>query len=345
MKLPLRSLAVALASLTVVLPAAFAQVTISTVSVGDVGNANDSTGYGNVDYRYNIGVYEVTISQYTAFLNAVAKTDTYNLWNPSMGSDLNIAGISRSGLSGSYSYTVLGSGNRPVTYVSWFDAARFVNWLQNGQPVGAQGPGTTETGTYTLLGATSGVGFTRNATAIYSLPSENEWYKAAYYQPAAQGGDVDNYWLYPTRDNAIPNSRNAGNGGPTDPNSANFFRDDGIANGYNGGYAINNSLTAPAGNALMDVGTYSLASSYYGTFDQGGNVWEWTDGVSGSLRVIRGGSWSGSESTLRATTRSTFFPANENSIIGFRVVVPEPGVAGLLSTGLVLLALRRRRAR
>jgi hypothetical protein len=139
-----------------ILPSAISAlaVTIDTVPVGDVGNANDSGNlYGGVAYGYSIGKYEVTVGQYTAFLNAVAATDTYGLYNPSMATDLNIAGIARPGTSGSYSYSVIGSPNHPATYVSWGDAARFSNWLNNGQPMGAQNAGTTEDGAYTLNGA------------------------------------------------------------------------------------------------------------------------------------------------------------------------------------------------
>lgn len=159
------------------------QVTIPTVTVGDVGNPADSTGYGAVSYVYNISVTEVSVAQYTAFLNAVAAADTYNLYNPNMASNLNVVGITRSGSSGSYTYAVSGSGNRPVTYVSWFDAARFANWLANGQPMGAQDNATTENGAYSLFGATSGVSFTKNSinpntseATTYWIPSEDEWY-------------------------------------------------------------------------------------------------------------------------------------------------------------------------
>lgn len=139
-------------------------ITIDMVTIGNPSNANDTTGYGGVSYIYNIGTAEVSLFQYAAFLNAVAATDTYNLYNGTyMGNNANIAGISRSGSSGNYSYSVLGTGARPVTYVSWFDAARFVNWMANGQPVGAQGNGTTENGAYSLFGAISGVGFSKNA--------------------------------------------------------------------------------------------------------------------------------------------------------------------------------------
>ena len=153
-----------------------AQISLSTVTIGNAGNAADSTtGYGAVGYSYNIGTTEVTLTQYTAFLNAVAATDTYGLYNTSLGTDLNIKGIVRSGSSGAFSYAVSGSGARPVTYVSWYDAARFTNWLGNGQPTGLQTSGTTETGAYTLTGNTGNP--TKNGGASYWVPSEDEWYK------------------------------------------------------------------------------------------------------------------------------------------------------------------------
>src|SRR3954469_4561908 len=105
-------------------------ITIDTVPVGDVGNPNDpATGnlYGGVNYAYNIGKYEVTVGQYTAFLNAVARTDTYGLYVTLMATDLNVAGIARSGASGSYSYSVIGSPNHPIAWVNWGNAARFAN--------------------------------------------------------------------------------------------------------------------------------------------------------------------------------------------------------------------------
>lgn len=318
-------------------------VTIDTVPVGNAGNANDpTTGYGAVGYDYRIGKHEVTLNQYAAFLNAVGKADTYGLYSTSMSTVPQIAGISRSGVSGSYLYSVIGSGNRPVTYVSWFDSARFVNWLHNGQPIGAQAAGTTETGAYNLNGALSGI-ISRTASATYSLPNENEWYKAAYHQPASQGGDSDDYWLYPTANNAIPNSRSASG---SDANSANFFRNDSIANGFNGGYAVNNSTTFPTGNALTDVGTFSLADSFYGTFDQGGNVGEWNNAVIGTARGIRGGAWDFDEFILRSQFRVSDNPAMEHEDVGFRIaIVPEPSVTVLAALASSLLVCWRRNSR
>ena len=317
------------------LQTASALITIDTVPVGNAGNAADPlTGYGAVGYDYAIGKYEVTLNQYSAFLNAVGADDTYGLYNEEMGSNPNIMGISRSGASGSYSYSVIGSGNRPVTYVSWYDSARFANWLGNGQPTGAQAAGTTETGAYTLTGNT-----TRNSGATYSLPSQDEWYKAAYHQPASLGGDTDNYWLYPTRSNVWPNSRN---GSLSDPNSANYYFNDGIANRFNDGYAVSGSTSFPTGNALKDAGAFSLASSFYGTFDQGGNVFEWN-----AANGLRGGSWYivglAGENDLRASYGFGGDPAYEYFNIGFRVaIVPEPSVGGIMVLGMILAAWKRK---
>ena len=320
---------------------ASALITIPSVDVGDVNNPPDwGPGYGSVGYNYSIGTYEVTLNQYCAFLNAVGATDPYALYNPYLGLLPQVRGISRQGSSGSYHYSIIGSGNRPVTYVSWFDAARFVNWMQNGQPTGPQGPGTTETGAYTLNGAMSGVGFARNPGTSFCLPSQNEWYKAAYYDPTGASGNAG-YWLYPTRSNDQPNSRNAN---ATDPNSANYYYDDGIANGYNGGYAVNNSVNLPSGNVLTDVGAYSLARSYYGTYDQAGNAQEWTDDVSDGGCVLLGGSWNTQDGGSADLTGSTD-PTQEQWDIGFRVaMIPEPAAGAMMLTGLVLLAWRRRRS-
>ena len=203
----------------------------------------------------------------------VAATDAHNLYNARMATDLNSAGIAQSGSPGSFTYAVIGTGTRPVTYVSWFDAARFCNWLHNGRPSGAQDATTTENGAYPLNGATSGgLTITRNPGAKYWIPSEDEWYKAAYHQASGQGGDVDNYWLYPTGSNAIP--------GNTIGSSANH------ANIFTSVYSVTQSGIYDANqNYLTVVGSYPDSASFYGTFDQGGNAWEWNDAViSGSVR-------------------------------------------------------------
>ena len=80
-----------------------------------------------------------------------------------------------------------------MNYVSFWDAARFANWLHNGQPTGPQGPGTTEDGAYHDVGNQTLFG--RNAGAKFFIPTEDEWYKAAYHK---NDGVTGNYWDYPT---------------------------------------------------------------------------------------------------------------------------------------------------
>jgi formylglycine-generating enzyme required for sulfatase activity len=287
-----------LAATAALITSASASVTMDWVTVGNAGNAADTTGYGAVGYSYQIGKYEVTNAQYGAFLNAAAKTDNYALYNSNMSS----LGISRSGSSGSYTYSVTTAlANRPVVYVSWFDAARMANWMVNGQ-----GNGSTETGAYTLNGATSGVSFTKNAGAQVYIPTENEWYKAAYYNAANTS-----YSLYPNGQNTITTA---------DANYNNFV------------------------GSTTNVGTYSSDPSSYGTFDQGGNVWEWNDAVTSSSRGLRGSSFDSNGSNLRASSRDGTGPAGEDNDLGFRVAsVPEP--TSLLLTmlaGGVMLARRKR---
>ncbi|MDC0251754.1 formylglycine-generating enzyme family protein [bacterium] len=291
-------------------PAFIEMVTVGNPGNGpDAGNTNEPNTYGAVAETFQIGKYEVTNAQYAVFLNAVAATDTYGLFNSNMESDVR-GGIRRTGADGSYRYTAKSAMyDKPVNLVNWFDCARFCNWLHNGMLSGAQDARTTEQGAYTLDGATSGVSITRNAGAKYHLPSENQWYKAAYYEP---GGDTDDYWLYPTRSNSIPTEGTVNAFGEITNDTAN------IAN-YNSGADWNGSN----GN-VTTVGSGGAGSaSFYDAFDMGGNLWEWNDAViSVSFRGLRGGSWDFNENDQRSSNRQSFNTANVGFNIGFRVASP-----------------------
>jgi formylglycine-generating enzyme required for sulfatase activity len=317
------------------IPAAASSVVIDWVTIGDPGNAAQSAanrthsfsggdGYGAVADTFRMSRNETTIAQYAAFLNAKAASDPYGLWNSSMASDASIAGINRSGSSGSYTYSVTGSALRPITYVSWFDAARFANWMHNGQ-----GSGDTETGAYTLNGATSGTAPAKNVGATVWIPTENEWFKAAYYDPIHMSG-AGGYWLHANQSNSM---------------TSNNVATVGAANYYDGDYARDeNGLPT----FLTDVGAYGMDSqNYYGLNDMAGNVWEWNDlsGASGSSRGLRGGNWGSIfENPLRSSFRPDNGPSGENLSIGFRLAsIPEPSSIILSLFASACLVIRRRR--
>jgi sulfatase modifying factor 1 len=342
---------------------AFSTISIDWITVGNAGNDSDlSTGFGGVAYEYQIAKNETTIGQYAAFLNAAAKTDTYGLYDSSMANDANIAGIQRTGSAGTYAYSVVGSGNRPITYVSWFDAARFANWLHHGQPTGALSAGLVEDGAYTLLGATSGI-ISKNVGAKSWIPSEDEWYKAAYYDPTKfnpSNGTGGGYWRHANQ------SENLSSNIIGVPGAANFCDAWPLGAEITGsGFATTpgNDIYSSSQNYLTEVGAYGEDSdSYYGVNDQAGNVWEWNDGVSGqwndgvfvsTSRGWRGGSWGtpgfdmgmGIASIMSSLHSYYDDPTRQDSSIGFRIAsaVPEPTslVLTLLTSGVLLIRRKR----
>lgn len=364
--LSVRPVSVWLAALACLLvaPVGAAPITYEMVTVGNPGNGTDTsgrpntTGLGRVDYSYQIGKYDVTIGQYTTFLNAADPNgaNPNGIYNSSMGTDPIIAGISYDALASNGSkYSVVGpygnaygqtGANRPITYVSWFDAARFANWMANGQ-----GSGSTENGAYDLTTAPEGTAPAKNlinpntgAAPTFYVPTENEWYKAAYYSPtlnSAAGG----YYAYATQSNEAP-----GNVVGSAANQANYP--------IGGVFSVTQSSSySGSQNYLTDVGAFSGSGSFYGTFDQSGNVYQWNDldGAAGSSRGLRGGDWSSIVAFNLSSSRSlSFGPSPENVYIGFRLAspvsvsgVPEidpsglSAVLGLIVGGLGLLERRR----
>jgi len=309
-------------------------ITIDMVPVGNPGNAgeqsrllkaNDPNFYGSVAYNYQIGKCEINAGQYTEFLNAVipggpgSTTDPYGLYDvnlpvPGYGSPIIYHSDTR--------IFTASLPSEPANYITWYDAARFCNWLQSGD---------TENGAYTLNGHTDSTyvrdHVTRNAGATYVIPTENEWYKAAYYDPNKPGGA--GYWLYPTKSNTPPSNSYPSTG----TNNANY---------YNGTFTLNPMNTTP-------VGSFANSSSAYGTLDQGGNVWELTetaDGLDNMSRVKRGGAFDQWNGGPDSSNRSSNYPTYGLGYGGFRVAcVPEPGSLLLLVCGSIagLIYWRRNR--
>ena len=267
------------------------------VDVGNVGNAADTSGYGAVDYAYSIGKFEVTADQWVAVHSFDANVGNLNdFW----------------------------SGSEPTAVVSWYEAAKFANWLTSGDAL---------QGAYQFSDATTFTGVNR-ATAlttygtIYVLPSEDEWYKAAYLKSDGSG-----YTAY-TTGNATPDGIDFSG----DNNYDSVYRDE--SNFDNG--------------SPLTVGGGTIENN--GTYDMGGNVWEWSESAwdstlndPGESRVARGSDWSSGFQTMQSVYRSSFNPGFEVSTIGFRVasvslsVVPEPSSIGMLVIGAMGCVMRRKR--
>jgi len=279
------------------------------VEIGSPGNAADTTGSpgtaGAVAYTYQMGKFEVSEDMITKFNASQALTITKNTRGP----------------------------NKPATSVSWNEGARFVNWLNTST-------GGTEAYKFTTSGVndnialwTSGdAGFDasnpfRNSLATYVLPSMDEWYKAAYYDPVSM-----TYFDYPSSDGSLPTA---------------------VASGTTAGTAVYDQDVAADPADITQAGGLSP----FGIMGLGGNVFEWeettedlTNGLGSSSRGVRGGSWDGNSSGLSSSSRNSGSPALESIIVGFRVAslssteaVPEPGSFALFLTGLAGLGWCRRK--
>jgi hypothetical protein len=304
-----------------------ATVVMDWAPIGYAGNAGDpidpsfapsSITFGAVNYNYQISKYDVTDNQYVEFLNAKDPTggNALGLYAVPVKGHGGIA-FDPTAANGSKYSVVSGRENFPINAVSSYSAMRFTNWLNNGQ-----GNADTETGAYTLLGGTpvpSNAGsISRDPSAHIVLPTENEWYKAAYYNPA-----TSTYFAYPGS-NSLPTP----SAPPGVANSANYSQQVGFL------------------GDLTKVGAYSSSPSSFGTFDQFGDVAQWLD-PQGTDSTVRGWSYDlGNSEFAHADYPVTLIfqglgvtPASVLPEIGFRVaMVPEPSSVTLAAFGLVGLA-------
>lgn len=275
-------------------------IDIDFVTVGNPGNASDPlTDLGAVDYKYFISKYEITNAQWNAFTEATGVP----MGNPDSAYD---------------SIAYFSADQQPTNNVSWYEAVQFCNYLTSGNKY---------SGVYQFDQSGNFLGVNRvSAQAtydqIYFLPTEDEWYKAAYHK---NDGVTNNFWLYPTQSDVTPNNGLL----ITDPgNNANF---------YQSGYTIGSP------DYLTIVGDFENSASAYGTFDQGGNVWEWVETRTYTHFGVWGSSYCNSVNHLIASSPSSVNPpSNEALDLGFRIAsIPEPTT--LLLLGLGGIALRKRR--
>lgn len=249
------------------------QFDIEFVTIGDPGNASDNTGHGAVDYSYRIGKYEITQQQ----------------WDK-------VAAVT--GVSGGGAW----SGQQPVADVSWYHAAFFCNFLTSGSIYNGVYQ-FTDSGNFDCIDRQTA----RNTYgAIYFLPTEDEWYKAAYY-------DASNRVYY--------DFSNTSDTPPIEGDESN----------YNYG----------AGTDPWQVGSGMLEMN--GTYDMMGNVWEWTETKVGNYRSKRGGYYASRDSEQLSSSYYTWGSEwSDNIGTGFRIAsVPEPASLALLALG--GLTLRKRK--
>jgi formylglycine-generating enzyme required for sulfatase activity len=323
-----RAFASSMAFAIVSLAATAFGVTIDYTPVNNAGNAANTNGWGAVSDVFKIAKYETSNEQYKDFLNKVdaSGTNPNGVYNAQMGSD-SLGGITfNAGGSSGAKYTVktgtspggVAYTNMPVLFTTWFSAARFTNWLQNGQQTNSS---SMETGAYTLNNQTSGNIPARNAGATDFLPSRDEWYKAGFYD-----GNTVAYKTWPTDSNAQP---------------TNTVSNLTLANVANYGSTATPTLSP------ISVGSYINTTSPYGAFDMFGNATEYTDTAGTGADVGRPQMFSGSWATTVASagswnaTAAGIFRSSTTATgqVGFRVAaVPEPATIALASVGIASLA-------
>jgi hypothetical protein len=305
-------------------------VTLDLVTVGAAGNrgtlpeerpdAVDPGSFGSVSYEFRITRTEIRAREWLPFINAYRP---FLQGNPFSG---NVTG-EWIGINAFNQYAIVpGAEDCPID-VSWEMAARYCNWLHNGQvsEAWAFSSGAYDTTRFTTNADGSYNHQSRMPGARYWLPSYDETIKAFYYDPNRYGPGLDGYWLFPGRSDtplvmALPE-----NGGMTNLN-------------WN-----------PATYPLPSAGQYPLAASAWGLLDTSGGLIEWTDTRWPDGRMVKVGSRYGSSDFGQLyTDRIDWFQRSgvpTSGGEGFRVVsvVPGPGMTTVVVALAVMCLTERKR--
>jgi len=279
------------------------QFTLDFTTIGNAGNAADTTGYGSVGYDYRIGTYEISQNQ-------IDRATASGLANVVAGAF---------------------SGDRPAGNMNWYESAAFVNWLNTSKGFAPAYNLTWSGSTWSMaLWVSTDAGYDanneyRSSLAKYFLPSENEFYKAAFGKSDGSG-----YYLYPTASDTAPTP---------------------VPSGTTPGTAVYNQTWGQGPASIYQAGGLSS----YGTMGQGGNIQEWqessSDGTNnnvGDQRMVRGGYWYFNSAPLDSSSRPTYDPSTGNvPNLGFRVAsvdnIPEPSTYALFGLGALALVIAYRR--
>ncbi|WOO41500.1 formylglycine-generating enzyme family protein [Rubellicoccus peritrichatus] len=286
--------------------------TIDFVTINNAGNGHDngagggvfsSTDYGGVDYDFRMATYE--ISQ-----DIINKATNLGLANVTAGAH---------------------TGNQPAADITWYEAAALVNFLNTSKGYqaaydliysGGWSMSLWDVSDQATTGAFTGTNGYRHKDAYYFLPSEDEWYKAAFHQ---NDGVTANYWDYATGSNTLPVA---------------------VASGTSANTAVYGGQTNPA-----DVNLAGGLSAY-GAMGMSGNIWELIesseDGANDSPtknRLVRGGAFDNTTLSINSEAFVAFLPDSDADFVGFRVAsVPEPGTTALFICSVALLVAMRRRS-
>ncbi len=276
---------------------------IEFVAIGDPGNPPDTVlptptsaplPSGTVNYFYRMAKFEIS-EEIIAKVNALSEA---------AGDPLGL------------NVDVERGPQKPATGLSWFDAARFANWLneEQGAPVAYKFDDQNQF----QLWQPGDIGYNpnnpyRNSRARYVLPSADEWHKAAYYDPVN-----DRYWLYPF-----------GNDDPPIP----------VTSGTDPGTAVYNQ-SGPA-----DV-QFAGGENLFGLVGMAGNVYDWEETSRNLLnndplanRGVNGGSWILTISAVDISSifRNSGLARADQPLVGLRIAtIPEPSTLLLLYLSAVL---------
>jgi len=274
---------------------------------------------GGVKHRYGIGQLEVTVAQWVEFLNTVAPAgrNRHRLYSTNESSSAwprfgQIDYSARAAPGRHYSVASPEWAEKPYGFANFLRAARFVNSLYNGRVLSRKSSTEgsfhyvtyrvrlsrrTERGMYDMSRPAS----TRSHRTGFVLPSQDEWIKAAYFDP--NGGGTYSYWKYPTNPGAF------GDGTASAPTASMLDPANGeVANAATQPLATYHASGLPApswcpsafsSEACASVNPFGLDPTTYaeafqgsvgtvgeaktpspwGTLDQGGNAVEWTDTI------------------------------------------------------------------
>lgn len=247
---------------------------------GPPRNPDDKTSYGSVYYTYEILDHEVTIAEFRK-----AYTNDNNIGNDDYDRVLN----SRDGL----------NDKAPATKVSWYEAAKYANYLTSGNASNGvyrfeNAPLSGDNDESASFSGVDREGALRKYGVYYAVPTEDEWYKAAYYNLAEQ-----KYYEYAHGSNTQPPQATAGEKPATGWNYDNPTKD---------------------GAWLTTSGT----KEQNGTYNMMGNVAEPCRDMFGNI-VLRGGNFKQDAERFRSDYRSIVDPAKEHTLFGFRIVRVRSG--------------------